>query len=96
MVFNLGERLRPLVLALALGVTAGCLSKPKPGEPLRQMEIPAPEGAGFGPVLGGTVQVSPDGRRLAFGYWQGRPCRARCTTRFPHALAPGVRRSRQT
>lgn len=54
---------------LTLAVPAAWFLKPKPAQPdqpLLQMEIAAPVGTTFGPVVPGQLALSPDGRRLAF------------------------------
>jgi Tol biopolymer transport system component/tRNA A-37 threonylcarbamoyl transferase component Bud32 len=50
----------------AIAATGAWLWKPRPSQPLLQMEIMAPEGTTLGPVGVGQLALSPDGRRLAF------------------------------
>jgi Tol biopolymer transport system component len=62
-------RYLPLAAAALLTAAAAVMwfGKPKPAQPLLQMEITAPEGTTFGSErLTGQLALSPDGQRLAF------------------------------
>jgi Tol biopolymer transport system component/predicted Ser/Thr protein kinase len=51
---------------LALAVPVAWYLKPKPEQPLVQLEVSAPEGAALGPVQYAQLSLSPDGHRLVF------------------------------
>jgi serine/threonine-protein kinase len=62
------KRYIPWAAAALLTIVAAAIWfwKPKPAQPLLQMEITAPEGTTLGPVRRGQLALSPDGRQLAF------------------------------